>query len=552
MTKEIESREDSDRDPLRAAATLVRQGQYANAEKALRSAAAARTADWTAHHNHALVLRQLGRLANAQGAALRAIALNPAARDPYALLADIAIEEANDDAAIGLLRRLAQLQPDDWQAQHNLGVVLRRSGKIRAAIQALARAAAHPASTWDPSYLLATTLILVRQGVSAIKPLVRAVTINPKLLERKRLFYQLRSIFEPALRHIGVAKTLDLAKGLFRDIYPLVSPADLLSKRPETKRALIAATCRQPASPYDAGIDGLVAGRPETAMQIYIQSILSDATPGAKYDSIIEEGPDRGHPIWHAMNPFFYIWANGRAEQPAAVQTNWRTNPAVGVARRPSAKFELPQDWNVHGNLTRASLARFLASRKVGIFRVLDVGCGDGSWLAFMADHCGLPVGDLMGTDLHQTRADDARELMTVVAQKHGLSPNAARALAERAIFQSDALDWDTTAFAASCGPIDLITLFVITGCFDDSQLEAFLDRISRIGARWIFETNVIDTWDMWIGRQDTSPFYRRHGYQLIESCYLGEVLEKHFLPYLVLPQKYWAARQYNVYERID
>jgi hypothetical protein len=169
-----------------------------------------------------------------------------------------------------------------------------------------------------------------------------------------------------------------------------------------------------------------------------------------------------------------------------------------------------------------------------------------------MADHCGLPVGDLMGTDLHQTRVDGARELMTVVAEKQGMSPSAASVLTEEAIFQCDALAWDTTAFAASHGPIDLITLFVITGCFDDSQLEAFLDRISWIGARWIFETNVIDTWDMWIGRQDISPFYRRHGYRLIESSYLGEALEEDFLPYLVLPRKYWAARQYNIYERIN
>jgi hypothetical protein len=51
----------------------------------------------------------------------------------------------------------------------------------------------------------------------------------------------------------------------------------------------------------------------------------------------------------------------------------------------------------------------------------MDLGCGTGRWLRFMAEHCSVPISDLHGVELHENRAACARQALMEIADKEAV-----------------------------------------------------------------------------------------------------------------------------------
>jgi SAM-dependent methyltransferase len=243
------------------------------------------------------------------------------------------------------------------------------------------------------------------------------------------------------------------------------------------------------------------------------------------------------------MNPFFHFWVAARQKKKRPDES-WREDPVFAATRGPQALEDLYANWYAAPNPAREVLRRQVEQLGPVPVRVFDLGCGFGQWLRYLRDECGVRAFDLFGCDFHDARVEAARTMLSSTACP------LADALMPEQFFQADALNWDVEGFRARHGLMDLLTMFVVTGCFDDADLDRCLSIAARLEPRRILETTVTSSWDLWNGRSNSPDHFARAGYRLVESLRPGDPIASAGPLALVAPRKYWVANQINVYAR--
>jgi len=262
---------------------------------------------------------------------------------------------------------------------------------------------------------------------------------------------------------------------------------------------------------------------------------------------VVPNGPDAGHPLWHVANPFFRIWAESSTDENA--QENWRSNPVLGnqpagtASERYGRWLSAPLD-------TRAYLSDLVREIGGAEIRALDLGCGFGEWLRFLADNEGVAVENLFGVDYHQSRVEATREMLADAAAKGArCSGDPERILAGN--IQKRDLAREPSWKATSMRDIDLVTMFVVTGVFDDQQLERVLAGLGELAPRYVFVTTVSRRWRLWHGRPDERTYFERNGFREIRRHWLPEVFPSEPGMALLAPKRYWTNTSLHIYRRI-
>jgi len=262
---------------------------------------------------------------------------------------------------------------------------------------------------------------------------------------------------------------------------------------------------------------------------------------------VVPDGPDAGHPLWHVANPFFRIWAESSSDDNA--QENWRSNPVLGDQPTDSAADRYAQ-WLSAPKDARDFLSELV--REIGgpDIKALDLGCGFGEWLRFLAENEGVAIDNLFGVDYHQSRVEATRDTL-VDAMENGArclgdrSSILARNFHQRDLAQEPS--WKTTPIR----DVDLVTMFVVTGVFEDEQLERVLEGLAALAPRYILVTTVTRRWRLWHGRRDEPAYFERNGFREIRSHWLPEVLPPVPAIALLAPRRYWTNTSLHVYRRV-
>lgn len=534
----------------RLAATLANQGDFRRAAAAAGLAVDLGLEEWFDFFNTGSILFHAGRAELAIHALQAAARLKPESTDTLRLLGDAHARRKRFREALDVFARLCHLAPEDWTAHLNLAVALRQTGQRVQSIAPLARVVQLKPERADLQHAVAMALIRLDRAAEAAPFYVKAAHGQVEVLSRKVAFYSLRSIFDALWDGQGTEAAYGTAIVLLEQVGSAVWAGCLGSRRADTWTFLAEIRDRSPRSPFDAGIDHLLAHRPADALRTYADHLKAGTLLPDKYAAVLGRGCDLAHPAWHLMNPYFYLWADGDMQQETAAQDAWRAPDVFDAGRPRSQLLEEYDAWRATPAPSRAELKRCIAELSPPAGSVIDIGCGIGHVLRLLATDCRIPVAKVFGCDLHPRRVEAARHFLTVAAEEQGFSSSDAAALAARNVFVCDALNWDVDEFVARHGAIDLVTLFVITGCFDDGQLDAFLARVARLGARRIFETSVVDRWELWVGRKDASAHFLKHGYRCVHRLLPGEAMAGNER-YLVLPRKYWPGHQISVYDRV-
>lgn len=323
---------------------------------------------------------------------------------------------------------------------------------------------------------------------------------------------------------------------------------DLLDRRDEAGRALTTVAARIPASPLRDGLRFLAAGDTAEAIDAYRRFVDSGAPLPEALRELVPAGTFQGHPYWHLANPYFLVWSSGTI--PGDSQEAWRTDRAVIRGLDPETTLRGYRDWLARDVPARAHFEDLVSSLDRRSVRVLDVGCGNGEWLRYLAEEVGVPLDNLMGMDLHESRVVATRAQLLEAARSGAHHMGAPDDIVRRNVQRQNLLELDRET-CPGFENIDVLALFVVTGCFDDSQLNEVLGRLARFGPRFIFTTTVTRRWDMWHGRQDEEMFFQRHGYREVARHLLAEPLTDDAFATLLLPRRYWTNLSARIYQRI-
>ncbi|MBM3599443.1 MAG: tetratricopeptide repeat protein [Alphaproteobacteria bacterium] len=533
---------------LGLASALLRAGRHAEAAEAARRASMLGTMSWPDYLNAGYILSRIGRHAEAIPHLQTAMVLQPRSADAARVLAGALFQARRLTEALDALGRLTCLAPDEWTVHRDHGKVLQMLGQRTRAIAPFARALQFVPERADLQHVVAQSLINAGRAAAAADHYLGAVRGIPQLVDRKIAFYTMQQIVDDLSRARGTRAAYDWAIRLLDHVGDGFWRERFGRTRTETRSFLADIRDRPPASPLDHGIELLLDGRPRDALAAYATCLNDSEALPEKYEVVLETGRDLAHPAWHLMNPFFYLWVEGSLQDEMSTQEQWRAPGTFNATRSTEQLLSGYDAWEA-AFPARHELKRSISELDPPPRRAIDIGCGFGESIRFLAKECGIPAEGIFGCDLHESRVVASRSLLAATAREMGLSAQSADTIAAKNIFACDALSWDVDAFTARHGRIDVVTLFVITGCFDDQQLDGFLARVARLGARRIFETSVVDRWDLWVGRKDGSAHFERHGYHRVRRRFPGETLAGKARA-IVLPRKYWPGQQISVYDR--
>jgi SAM-dependent methyltransferase len=323
---------------------------------------------------------------------------------------------------------------------------------------------------------------------------------------------------------------------------------ELLESQPEFRRELKSIASVVPESSLRKGLESLADGRTGDAISAYEAFARTGQSLPAPMFDLVEDGKFQGHPYWHLANPYFLIWSCGST--PSDSQQAWRTDRAVIKGMDPETTLRGYRDWLERENAARPHFARLVAGLGQKTVRVLDVGCGNGEWLRYLADKVGVGIENLMGMDLHESRVVATRAQLVEAATLGAACEGDPASVVRSNIQRQNLLDLGQDAYSRF-GKIDVLALFVVTGCFDDAQLDDVLGRLAGLAPRFIFSTTVTRHWDMWHGRQDEEAFFLRHGYREVERHLLPETLTEDPFATLLLPRRYWTNHSARIYRRV-
>jgi SAM-dependent methyltransferase len=437
---------------------------------------------------------------------------------------------------------------DGFKVRRVLGVVCERKGDFSGAERHLTKALEYKPEDGDTWFHLATIGIFSETVDGFANHVTSYPEKFPELHRRKANFYKSRTLFKFVRERHGRARAVDWIE----------SAMDL----PATRHAVLASITRRDASPATYGrasvedprllraIDALVAGDPGAAVRSTVAFLDDPMAPRAELEVLVREGPDAGHPIWHIINPHFHLRAAADSDEDVS-QARWRNTEAIERGFDPVKIENDYQRWRSGPQARLAGrLIEGVASELGRPPTLVDLGCGTGNWLRFFAEYCGLPVQNLGGIELHEARAAQARAavlgLLTSGASYDGLSDVVAAN-----IVRGDLLNLDIEGLRTRHPSIDMVTLFVVAGCFDDGQLSTLLDSISRLGPTRVMTTTVTKKWDLWHGREDEDDYFAQAGYQLTSRAWDPIPLVNVPDLEVVGPRSYWVNRSLSLFQRV-
>lgn len=519
--------------------------QLGRADEAIRhfvEAARLNPDRWQVQAQLGAALARIGRDKAALAPLQAAATANPRVAKVQFMLGQVLIRLNRPTEALIPLEAAFRLAPDDAEKQFTLGVAHLRMDRADRALVHLDAAAQRRPDHADTHVLRAHCLAILQRPTESLDAWCRASRIDGATFRWKANFYPLDRLFSALIARDGVTAALSGAIELCMASIPSMPPLDLVRDRPET-HAFLTSLVADPSSDLDRGIEFLLQSRPVDALRCYGKHFAEGGPIDAKYDCVVGAGIDAGHSAWHVMNPFFHFWVAARQKK-RRPDESWREDPVFAAARGPQALAELYANWHATPNLAREVLRRQVTQLGPAPVRAFDLGCGFGQWLRYLRDECGIKASDLFGCDFHEARVEATRTMLSST-----VSPLTG-AMASEQFFQADALDWDVESFRARHGSIDLLTMFVVTGCFDDADLNRCLSIAAQLEPRRIIETTVTSSWDLWNGRSNSPDHFARAGYRLIESLRPGDPIATAGPLALVAPRKYWVASQINVYAR--
>ena len=296
-------------------------------------------------------------------------------------------------------------------------------------------------------------------------------------------------------------------------------------------------------------LDALDAGHPADAVRATMVFLNSPSLDHSELDRLVVEGPDAGHPVWHVINPHFHLWASAACEENTS-QSRWQNTEAI---RKNWNWSEVEADYRNWCVGSEAELAREMIGQVIadGVRppRIVDLGCGTGVWLRFLAEFCAVPVECLGGVELHETRAACARAGLLDFLGPSNDQQSVAEVVAANVV-AGDLLNLDVELLKAKHAPIDLVTMLVVSGCFNDAELTSLLRSIAVLSPRHLMTTSVIKRWEFWHGREDEDDYYTRAGYRLTQRKWNPERLPDQQSWQAVAPLPYWVNRNISIFAR--
>jgi SAM-dependent methyltransferase len=456
------------------------------------------------------------------------------------------------------------LRPDDIGAGKKLATALARSGWERAAFLVLSGMVTRARATSDKATLRELADFIDRQGgpeqrrllvdgpesaAMAIFTLARsgamkagdfhAISRRDDLLANKTTFYSINSILAPLWdrsRPEAVRALLHLARN------PIFS--DLRGPDNELAGRLFDTASQSPTGAFGKAVTARFRdGDLEASIHHLSRAIENAERLPSEFHRVVQSGDFAGHPLWHLCNPFFIPWYRASSES-GDVQKSWAENPSIAAAVDGDI-LAAYRRWR-HDVPTTARLVREFVDKIGTDARYLDVGCGTGMWLRFLAEDLGISLDGLHGTDLHANRTDSTIRLLEDWATASGI-PCAAHGLEDR-VFPCDVLN-PASALTDRLGEnIDAVTLFFVTGCFEDDTLERFLEGALANRPRYVFHATVADRWTLYRGRTNDEKYFEPLGYRLTDRKWAGDSIDSKSIEKILLPLKYWPNPRVDVF----
>jgi SAM-dependent methyltransferase len=262
------------------------------------------------------------------------------------------------------------------------------------------------------------------------------------------------------------------------------------------------------------------------------------------WNRVMPDGEDAGHPVFHLVNPFFYLWAGANLR--FDTQAAWQSEEAIVTSQAAGRMLESYPFWRARQDRALIAMRAFIAGFATPP-RVLDLACGQGEWLQFMAESCGVPLENLHGVELHAARLTGANDLL----REHFACDHSAEDLAaklERNLEVGDLLELSAEDIHTRHGTIDVITMAAVTPVFDDQKLARFLALLAQIRLTYIVVVTQIKHWDLNHGRADEDAWFARHGFEVERQEWAVLPLHPGEPHMTYLPQKYWPNRRITIY----
>ena len=146
-------------------------------------AVAADPADAVAHHKLGVVLREEGRLPEAEFALRDAIAADPAMAEAHLELGNVLAAQHQSEAAEAAFRQSIAVRPSYAAAHYNLANVMRESGRLDAAAAAYQVALSHNPEFVEAWFNLGITYKTMRRLDDAIAAYGRVIALRPQYAE---------------------------------------------------------------------------------------------------------------------------------------------------------------------------------------------------------------------------------------------------------------------------------------------------------------------------------------------------------------------------------
>ncbi len=244
---------------------LIAARDYDAALQALERALSLDPRRAAAHLDRGLVLRELGRLAEAEAALRRALDCDSRVRGAALNLADTLLRLGRVDDAVVELEREVIRRPDDAEAWHMLGVARAAAGRVDAAIDAYARAVTCDAQMALRPILVPADAPSREQLYEAAAERVETTPDDGEARVRLGLLLRLRDERQAGLTQ--VARGLEL---LGKSHGAAALCASLLADAPND-RELLHLSARL----------ALAAGRYDDALRLFGQLLAEDGTDAA-------------------------------------------------------------------------------------------------------------------------------------------------------------------------------------------------------------------------------------------------------------------------------